>query len=123
VAPIPESTCDDATSDAHFFEVAWFSGYAAYAERGEQVPDFQWSTGQTALPRFLRGESKARAALMAVGVPGTFPVYRDLSDLYNAIRQGIAVTKARDDSKVLEVYFNAKTADDHLVESCGALER
>jgi hypothetical protein len=114
--------CDEALTDQHFYEVAWYSAFAAYGERGDPVPEFQWADGQRVLPGFLGGVSKARAALQAAGVPGSYAAYRDLADLDTAMRTGIAVARAKDDSRVLGVYFALKTAHDHLLESCGALE-
>jgi len=123
VAPVKGIPCDPASSDAHFYEVAWFSSFASYAADGKPVPDFQWAGAQGDLSVYLSGTGKARAALQAAGVPASYPAYRDLSDLDAAMRQGINVARTRAESKVLTVYFAVKTAHDHLIESCGALER
>jgi hypothetical protein len=123
VAPVAGIPCDPASSDAHFYEVAWFSSFASYAAEGKPVPDYQWAGASGDLSVYLSGTPKARSALLAAGVPTSYVAYRDLADLDAAMREGIAVAKARDESRVLSVYFKVKTAHDHLIESCGALER
>ena len=112
-----------ALTDEHFYQVGWYGSFASYAEDGRQVPGFQWRGAEQSLRTFLDGTGKARAALQAAGVPTSYPAYRDLTELDGAMRAGIAVVRARDDSKVLPVYFALKTAHDHLLESCSALER
>ncbi len=123
VAPVRGAPCDPAVTDEHFYEVGWYGSFASYGENGEQVPDSQWQGAEQNLQTFLDGTGKARAALRAAGVPTSYPAYRDLTELDRAMREGIAVVRARDDSKVLPVYFALKTAHDHLLESCSALER
>jgi hypothetical protein len=122
VGRVSGSACDAALSDEHFYEVAWFSGYASYVQAGDPVPSSQWATGPRVLPAFLGGVPKSRAALQSAGVPRGYPAYRDLADLDAAMRAGIAAAKARTDATVLPVYFRLKTAHDHLLESCGVLE-
>jgi hypothetical protein len=122
LGPVKGSTCDQAISDAHFYEVGWYSAYASYAEDGKPVPDIQWADGARVLPTFLSGVGTTRAALQAAGVPSSFIAYRDLAELDGAMRGGVTVAKARDETKLLAVYFAVRTAQAHLVESCGALE-
>jgi hypothetical protein len=123
VRPVSGTPCDPASTDAHFYEVAWFSGFASYASQGRTVPDFQWAGAAGDLKEYLGGAPKARAALQAAGVPAGYLAFKDLADLDAAMRQGITVAGAREDDRVLPVYFAVRTAHDRLIESCGALER
>jgi hypothetical protein len=122
LGPVPGSACDPAATDAHFFEVAWYTGYAGKVEAGEPVPDFRWAEGPRVLPSFRRGVATSRTRLVNAGVPAGFAVFGDLADLDAAMREGVDVARAKDDSRVLPVYFRAKAARDHLIESCGVLE-
>src|SRR5262249_51336161 len=65
VAPVTGVPCDPASTDAHFYEAAWYSAYVAYVETGDPVPDSQWASGVQAFPTFLGGSRKARAALQS----------------------------------------------------------
>jgi hypothetical protein len=123
VAPVKGTPCEPALADEHIYEVSWYGSFATYAEDGERVPDFQWTGADKDLQRFRGGIGVSRAALRAAGVPTVYAAYRDLAELDAAMRDGIAVTRARDEDKVLSVFFRLKTAHDHLLESCSALER
>jgi hypothetical protein len=122
VGRVPGSACDPASIAVHFFIAAWYSGVASYAVRGESVPDFQWADAARVLPGFRSGVARSRVRLLAAGVPRGFVVFQDLADADGAVREGVAAAKAKDDSKVLPVYFTARTAEKHLVESCSVLE-
>jgi hypothetical protein len=119
---VPGSACDPATTAAHFFAASWAANAVSYVQRGAPVPAFQWADAARVLPGYRDGVAKSRSALLAAGVPRGFVVFQDLADADAAMREGIAAAKARADSRVLAVYIKVRTAHEHLVESCGALE-
>ena len=121
---ISSNICAFASISAQGFIGAWSSGLVAYVQDGEKVPDFQWQDAARVLPSrsFSDGVKNARTGFQQAGVPANHPVFSDLSELEAAMREGIAVAKAKDETKVMAVYFRLRTADDHLTESCGALE-
>jgi hypothetical protein len=125
VRPVKDVPCSRAVSDAQFYAAGWFGGVASYVQDGEPVPDFQWADAVTSLPKIsgAGGVAMARANLRADGVPTSYVAFKDLADLESAMRTGNNAAKARDESKALGVYFAVLTAKDHLVESCGALEK
>lgn len=125
VRPVKDVPCSRAVSDAQFYAAGWFGSIASFVTKGEPVPDFGWTDAAKALPKIsgAGGVAMARAKLAADGVPTSYLAFKDLADLESAMRTGDNAAKARDESKALDVYFAVLTAKDHLVESCGALER
>jgi hypothetical protein len=123
VKPVSDLPCEFATSDAQFFQLAWYSAAAKYAESGDPVPASGWPSLVKTLPTYRQGVTEARADLQADGVPSSYIAYADLRELDAAMVAGINAARKRDESKVLNVYYAVKTAQDHLVESCGALEK
>jgi hypothetical protein len=122
VAPVSDLPCEFATSDAQFYQLAFYGDLAIYVERGDPVPAGKWQSAANGLGKFRGGIAEARANLRADGVPTSYIAYADLNELDRAMLSGISAARKRDESQVLHVYFAVKTAQDHLVESCGALE-
>jgi hypothetical protein len=121
LAPLSDIPCEFATSDAQFFQLAWYDAVKRVTQ-GDPVPASTWTALVNTLGTYRGGIGEARTKLKSDGVPTSFIVYRDLNELDTAMRSGIDVARKRDESKVTQIYYAVKTAQDHLVESCGVLE-
>ncbi|WP_433220623.1 hypothetical protein ACQP00_18340 [Dactylosporangium sp. CS-047395] len=122
VAAIPGSACSTALSDIHIFAASWAANQVKYVARGQQVPDDVWAETAQVTDNYHQGIGITRGDIKAAKVPESFPVYGDLADADAAITEAVAAAKAKDSSNVMSIYFKARTAEDHLVESCSALE-
>jgi len=123
VTPVTDLPCMSANDDAQFFQLGWYGDLAKYVEQGQSPPDARWASAAKNIGTFRGGIATARAALQADGVPTSYLAYQDLKELDAAMLAGISAARKRDESQVMHVYFAVKTAQAHLVESCGALER
>ncbi|GAA3283516.1 hypothetical protein Dvina_38505 [Dactylosporangium vinaceum] len=122
VAPISGSTCTYAQGDIHIFAASWASNQVKWVQRGQKVPDDTWAETVSVTEGYHGGIATTRSRLKDAKVPESFVVYSDLADADAAISEAVAAAKAKDDSKVLAVYAKARTAEDHLTESCSALQ-
>lgn len=124
VATLPPDTCALASTAGQAVISGWESGPVSYVREGEKVPDSQWAELVQILPSpsLFNGLTTTRTRLNQAGVPPTHVVNQDLADLEAAMRAAIAVAKAKDDSRVIPVYFQLRTAHDRFTESCGVLE-
>jgi len=122
VAPISGSTCTYAQGDIHIFAASWASNQVKWVQRGQKVPDDTWAETVSVTEGYHEGMAMTRSRLKDAKVPESFAVYSDLADADAAISEAVAAAKAKDDSTVLAVYAKARTAEDHLTESCSALE-
>jgi hypothetical protein len=122
VAPIPAPTCTDAQIDIHIFGASWSANQVKPVTAGRPVPDAVWAETARVTGGYHTGIAKSRSRLRTAGVPASFVVFRDLDDADAAISEAVEAANAKDDSKVISIYVKARTAEDHLVESCAALE-
>lgn len=123
VAPVKDTPCAFAVNDAQFYQRQYQGDLATAAQSGQPVAAADWADAVRGLSSIHGGTAQARAALKADGVPTSYVAYKDLADLDRAMAAGLQVAKNKDDSKVLQVYFDLQTAMAHTIESCGALER
>ncbi|MFI5913168.1 hypothetical protein [Dactylosporangium sp. NPDC051541] len=122
VAPISGSTCTYAQGDIHIFAASWASNQVKWVQRGQKVPDDTWAETASVTEGYHGGIAMTRSRLKDAKVPESFVIYSDLADADAAISAAVAAAKAKDDSTVLAVYAKARTAEDHLTESCSALQ-
>ncbi|GAA3265256.1 hypothetical protein Dvina_16595 [Dactylosporangium vinaceum] len=122
LAPVPDSTCSYAQSSIHIFAASWASNQVKYVQRGQPVPDDTWADTARLTGDYQQGITTTRSRLKDAHVPETYIVYSDLADADAAITAAITAAKAKDDTQVMPIYTKALTAEDHIVESCSALE-
>jgi hypothetical protein len=123
VRPVKDTPCDDALTDAHFYDVGFYGALASFAEGGSSIPEASWVDIQKNRPNVAPGIAKSRAALTADGVPTSYLAWKDMAALERALNASEQVIKKRDETKVLSVYYAFRTAEDRLLESCSALEK
>ncbi|WP_433041155.1 hypothetical protein [Dactylosporangium sp. CS-033363] len=122
VGTISGSTCTYAVSSIHIFAASWASNQVSVVQRGRQVPDDVWAETARVTDDYHTGIATTRSRLKDAHIPESFPLYADLADADAAITEAITAAQAKDSSQVMPIYFKALTAEDHLVESCSALE-
>ncbi|MFB9406553.1 hypothetical protein [Dactylosporangium matsuzakiense] len=122
VGTVSGSACTYALSSIHIFAASWASNQVSVVQRGQPVPDDVWADTLRVTADYQTGIATTRSRLKDAHIPETFPAYSDLADADAAITAAIAAAKAKDSAPVMTIYNKALTAEDHLVESCGALQ-
>jgi hypothetical protein len=122
VAPISGSACTYALTSIHIFAASWAANQVKHVNAGQPVPDDVWADTARLTDDYHGGITTTRSRLKDAHIPESFPVYGDLADADAAISEAVAAAKAKDNSQVMPIYLKALAAEDHLVESCSALQ-
>jgi hypothetical protein len=121
VAPLGGTPCSFALGAIHIFAASWAANQVGPVMQGRKVADSEWTEAAGLLGGYHDGIENTRSRMKDAHVPQSFAVFSDLADADTAISEAVEAAKAKDESNVMSIFVKSLAAEDHLVESCGAL--